>query len=91
VLDRYDRKLLRGLGFPKRYAELLTDFTVSSPDHEPPIERDLRIESLGRLAELQPKLSKRARRGATALAVEPPAPLLAAPRRFPVERVLRDL
>ena len=53
-------ELLDGLGFPERYSDILRAFADSSPPDEPPIERELRIESLERLADLDPELSEQA-------------------------------
>jgi hypothetical protein len=95
VLDRHDSELLRGLGFPGRHAECLQRFASRSPGEEPPVERDLRIQSLFRLATLDPSLS-RAASEASALMFETARVGYAewpedAPRGFPVERVLNDL
>jgi hypothetical protein len=94
VLDRHDRDLLRGLGFPGRHADLLREFAAESPSAEPPAERELRIESLTRLASLEPDLGYQAVQEAAALRFELDPPVAAPvekPRGFPVERVLSDL
>jgi len=87
-------ELLDGLGFPERYEEILRAFAESEPPAEPPVERELRIESLERLAELDPEISERAFNRSIELAFEgpPPAPQPPEPAGgFPVERVLEDL
>ena len=56
LLHVHDRKLLVRLGFPDRYAAILHDFTIDPPPDEPVLERELRIESLNRLAPLEPAL-----------------------------------
>jgi hypothetical protein len=94
LLERTDPELLGGLGFPQRYAGILADFATSAPVEEPPAERDLRIESLLRLAGLDPELAVAARTESLALYYEMGEPKPEAPRparSFPVERVLRDL
>ena len=53
-------ELLDGLGFPERYSDILRAFADSTPPDEPPLERALRIESLERLADLDPELSEQA-------------------------------
>jgi hypothetical protein len=85
-------ELLEGLGFPERYSDILRAFADSAPPEEPPVERELRIQSLERLAELDPELSAQAWDKSILLAFQ------AAPARpaedgsgYPVDRVLRDL
>jgi hypothetical protein len=99
ILHDHDPALLKGVGFPERYAETLLDFAEQVPLEEPPIERDLRRETLARLTALDAPGAARARQ--TAQVVAAPAPvdemLLWEPAvvlpgdGFPVERVLRDL
>ena len=87
-------ELLEGLGFPERYSAILGRFAESSPSDEPPIERGLRIESLERLASLDPAVATRAFNESIALAFEktdPARPDLDDGPGFPVDRVLRDL
>ena len=94
ILDRDDPELLRGLGFPERYETVLTAFATATPREEPPVERDLRIEALARVAFLDPQLTGQAMNESIALqfAAEPEAQSpVDRPRGFPVERVLRDL
>jgi hypothetical protein len=92
VLDRHDRELLHGLGFPARHGALLTGFACEIPPEEPPVERELRIESLTRLAALEPSLGYRAVTEAEALRVETkPREFVERRSGFPVERVLSDL
>ena len=94
LLWRFDADLLARLGFPDRYARILNKFANDTP-REPPVERDLRIESLDRLMVIDPVVAGRAMtatgalRLEEALALEPETPPPA--RGFPVERVLRDL
>jgi hypothetical protein len=94
LLREHDPELLEGLGFPERYEPILTEFATSAPEDEPPAERDLRIESLGRLAQLDPELAAPAINESIFLSYalvepvpEPPAPNAG----FPIERVLKDL
>jgi hypothetical protein len=94
VLDRHDSELLRGLGFPGRHEECLRRFANKSPREEPPVERDLRIESLSRLAALEPSLSGAANEASALMFETARVSFLEEPeprRRFPVERVLSDL
>jgi hypothetical protein len=94
LLQRHDPELLDGLGFPDRYAAILADFATSAPVEEPPAERDLRIESLRRLAGLDPELAGAAMNESLALYYEAGEPLPEAPpiiAGFPIARVLRDL
>ena len=87
-------ELLDGLGFPERYTGILRVFADSSPPEEPPVERQLRIESLERLADLDPELSEQAWDRSIKLAFEtttPAQPAGANGSGFPVDRVLRDL
>ena len=88
-------ELLDGLGFPRRYEAVLEAFAdATTPRDEPVLERELRIESLARLAALDAALSGQALDESLALTYEA---CRAGPRRlpdrngFPVERVLRDL
>ncbi len=69
-------ELLEGLGFPDRYHDLLLAFADSTPADEPVLERELRIESLARLAWLDPVCEARAATESIALSFEvaPPAP-----------------
>ena len=92
VLNEHDDELLRRLGFPTRHADCLAQFAAHSPPEEPVQERELRIESLSRLATLEPALRARATTEASALMVAEPAPgFVEEAAGFPVERVLRDL
>ena len=86
-------ELLDGLGFPERYSDILRAFADSSPGDEPPLERELRIESLERLADLDPEVSEQAWDRSIKLASRPRArePAARAGSGFPVDRVLRDL
>ena len=87
-------ELLDGLGFPERYSDILRAFADSSPPDEPPIERELRIESLERLADLDPELSEQAWDKSITLAfgtTTPASPAADNGSGFPVDRVLRDL
>ncbi len=55
LLRDHDRELLDQLGFPDRYAAVLQAFTSDTPPDEPVLERELRLESLTRLAVLDPR------------------------------------
>jgi hypothetical protein len=95
ILDHHDPELLAGLGFPSRYTAILADFATSAPREEPPAERDLRIESLARLALLDEALAGAAMSESLALTIqagEPvPEPAPATSNGFPIARVLKDL
>ena len=56
LLQEHDPALLEKLEFPHRYTGVLADFADRSPGDEPVLERELRIETLDRLAELDPEL-----------------------------------
>jgi hypothetical protein len=87
-------ELIEGLGFPHRYEEVLEAFATSTPRDEPPLERELRIESLARLAGLDEQLSGRALNESLALSFENAEQVpdeLPASNGFPIQRVLRDL
>jgi hypothetical protein len=87
-------ELVEGLGFPHRYEEVLEAFASTTPRDEPPIERELRIESLARLADLDEALSDRALNESLALTFETAEAVpdeLPTTNGFPIERVLRDL
>jgi len=87
-------ELIDGLGFPHRYETVLEAFASSTPRDEPPIERELRIESLARLASLDEELSGRAMNESLALTFEVAEAVpdeLPIANGFPIERVLRDL
>ena len=96
ILFEHEPQMLEGLGFPHRYERLLVRFAEVLPGEEPPVERDLRLEALRRLAAMDRELSSRATATASSLApmlsdytffpAEPPMA-----EGFPVERVLRDL
>jgi hypothetical protein len=94
LLTERTPELIEGLGFPHRYEAVLEAFASSTPRDEPPVERDLRIESLARLAALDEELSGRALNESLALTFEGAAQLpdeLPVSNGFPIERVLRDL
>jgi hypothetical protein len=94
LLARHDPELLKGLGFPHRYGKVLRGFAEGTPREEPVLERELRIESLERIAGLDPVLGEWAMNESLALRYESAEPLPDAPPStdgFPVERVLRDL
>ena len=87
-------QLIEGLGFPQRYESVLEAFATNTPRDEPPIERELRIESLARLASLDEQLSARAMNESLALTFEVAEAVpdeLPVSNGFPIERVLRDL
>jgi hypothetical protein len=92
LLTQRAPELMRGLGFPERYEALLEAFAGETPPEEPPVERELRIEALGRVANLDPALAPQAANELVALAL-PDAPPAPPPERdgFPVDRVLKDL
>ena len=95
LLREHDPELLAVLGFPERYADVLHDFATHTPRDEPMLERELRIETLARLAILDPALAGQAMNESMALSFEAMVPATEAPPTpaagFPVERVLRDL
>jgi hypothetical protein len=98
LLARHDPELLAGLGFPERYRPALDEFAGRTPRGEPPLEHELRVEALERLAELYPGCAGVARESAGVLRHEDELPDREwnVPQRppltgFPVERVLRDL
>ena len=95
LLREHDPEMLARLDFPDRYKAVLEAFADDSPLTEPVLERELRIETLYRLATLDPELAGRAMTEVADIALpvlsyqnlDPPPPR----REFPVERVLRDL
>ncbi|HEX6023955.1 MAG TPA: hypothetical protein VFZ00_18340 [Solirubrobacter sp.] len=95
LLHEHDADLLERLGFPDRYQGVLKAFAEHTPSYEPVLERELRIETLDRLARLDPELEDRAISEIAELIppvfsyenLDPPP----ARREFPVARVLRDL
>jgi hypothetical protein len=96
LLREYDPGTLEKLGFPDRYSEVLDSFSSHHPHYEPVLEREIRLETLERLAVLDPGLAPQAMAEMADLApygvksfenLDPPPPR----REFPVERVLRDL
>jgi hypothetical protein len=95
LLAEHDPELLQSLGFPERYGSVLHDFATHTPRNEPILERELRIETLARLAVLDPALAGQALNESEALSFEAMLPLPEGPpeenAQFPVERVLRDL
>jgi hypothetical protein len=94
LLSERAPELLEGLGFPERYEHVLEAFAHALPREEPPVERELRIESLMRIAALDPALTADAARESLALSLEATDPLpeaLPASNGFPVDRVLNDL
>ena len=94
LLDEHHPEMLAVLGFPGRYGTVLHDFAMHTPRDEPVLERELRIETLARLAALYPVLSGQALNESLALryeAMEPLTEVLPPVIGFPVERVLRDL
>jgi hypothetical protein len=93
LLHDHDKELLARLGFPDRHEALLRDFAEGTPRDEPPGERDLRIESLARIAAIDPVLTHQCATEADALRFESMPVIAAIDDRvgFPVERVLRDL
>jgi hypothetical protein len=92
LLHEHDPGLLEKLDFPERYTSVLAEFAHQRPGDEPVLERELRAETLDRLAELDPRYEAE---GLADIALEvtsfdslnPPPPRT----EFPVERVLRDL
>jgi hypothetical protein len=94
LLSERAPELIEGLGFPQRYEDVLEAFASTTPRDEPPVERELRIESLARLAGLDEALSGRALNESLALTFENAEAIpdeLPATNGFPIERVLRDL
>jgi hypothetical protein len=94
LLSERAPELIEGLGFPHRYEAVLEAFASSTPADEPPVERELRIESLARLARLDDELSGQAMNESLALTFEVAQALpdeLPVGNGFPIERILRDL
>jgi hypothetical protein len=98
LLHEFDRELLRGLHFPEKYATALLEFADQMPPDEPPVERDLRLEALGRIQAMQAPGGRRASQTAAVLTPTSELPDMSflgeeavAVEGFPVERVLRDL
>jgi hypothetical protein len=95
LLHEHDPEMLVKLGFPDRYEAVLEAFTADAPVSEPVLERELRIETLYRLATLDPELAGQALTEVADItlpvqsyeSLDPPPPR----REFPVARVLRDL
>jgi hypothetical protein len=98
VLAGHDPELLTGLGFPGRYGPVLAAFVEDLRRDEPPLEQELRLQTLERLARIDGPRAPRALDTLERLRGEPLPELPPAddppppPRsRFPVERVLQDL
>jgi hypothetical protein len=99
VLAVHDPELLAGLGFPRRYGPALAQFVHAAPHDEPPLEHELRLQALERLARIDAARAARALETLAALSADDRAPAFVPadepvppPRsRFPVERVLQDL
>jgi hypothetical protein len=95
LLQRHEPELLRRLGFPERRLDVLFAFASDAPADEPVLERELRAETLTRLAALAPEVGPAATHAFVELALPATGELLeqqpAPERSFPVERVLRDL
>jgi hypothetical protein len=94
LLTERTPELIEGLGFPQRYEAVLEAFTTATPRDEPVLERELRIESLARLAALDETLSGQALNESLALTYEVAEPIpdgLPTSNGFPIERVLKDL
>jgi hypothetical protein len=98
LIALHDRELLGSLGFPDRCCDVLDAFIAEPALTEPPLERELRIDALARLARLDPT------RADDALELVPVLDLSAAivkqfelpeltspPGGFAVDRVLSDL
>ena len=94
-----DRELLADLGFPDRCGEVLDAFIAEPPLTEPPVERELRVDALARLARLDPSRADDALELVPVLDLSASIvqqfelPDLALPSRsgFAVDRVLSDL
>jgi hypothetical protein len=54
LISVHDRELLESLGFPDRCGDVLDEFIAEPALTEPPIERELRVDALARLARLDP-------------------------------------
>jgi hypothetical protein len=91
ILHEHDRELLKGLGFPDKYGTLLIEFADAVPADEPPLERDLRFDTLNRLALMHDSTPLPAPSFMPPMAWSPPEPVASSSEGFPVERVLRDL
>ena len=92
LLRDHDPALLGTLGFPERYTSVLAEFAHQRPGDEPVLERELRIETLDRLAELDPRYEGEGLADIALAVTSFDSPNPPPPRsEFPVERVLRDL
>lgn len=98
LLARHDPALLAGLGFPDRHTPVLGEFAQAAPADEPPLEHDLRVQTLDRIIGLAPDCAPSAYLSLTTLRGDlhvaewvPLDPAAAPATRFPVSRVLRDL
>lgn len=99
LLADHDYSLLASFGFPDGHETLLRAFADQLPPDEPVLERERRLESLARIAILEPGLTSRVMTATISLGfeAEPRATQLesvseAAPATgFPIERVLSDL
>ena len=71
---------------------MLAEFAHQRPSDEPVLERETRIETLDRLAELDPRYEAEGLAEMSLAVTSFEGPDLPPPRsEFPVERVLRDL
>ena len=92
LLQEHDPALLEKLEFPQRYTAVLAEFAHQRPSDEPVLERETRIETLDRLAELDPRYEAEGLAEMSLAVTSFEGPDLPPPRsEFPVERVLRDL
>ena len=99
LVAQRDRELLESLGFPDRCGDVLDAFIAEPALTEPPVERELRIDALARLARLDPSRAEDALELVPVLDLSASIvqqfelPDLALPSRsgFAVDRVLSDL
>jgi hypothetical protein len=99
LVASHDRELLDSLGFPDRCGDVLDAFIAEPALTEPPVERELRVDALARLARLDPSRADEAlelvpvvdRSGAIGQQVERPEVSSTGSGGFAVDRVLSDL
>jgi hypothetical protein len=99
LISVYDRELLDSLGFPDRSGDVLDAFIAEPALTEPPVERELRVDALARIARLDPTRADDAlelvpvldRSSAIVKQFELPELGSSAAGGFAVDRVLSDL
>jgi hypothetical protein len=99
LIALHDRELLGSLGFPDRCGDVLDAFIAEPALTEPPVERELRVDALARLARLDPSRADDALELVPVLDLatavvqqfELPEPTRQPVDGFAVDRVLSDL